>query len=40
MARAVAAVNGSLGIVVSQDGGVTIFSNDNTHGKKLLKLTM
>lgn len=40
MARAVAAVNGSLGIVVSQDGGVTIFSNDNTHGKRLLKLTM
>ena len=40
MARAVAAVNGSLGIVVSQDGGVTIFSNDNKRGKRLLKLTM
>jgi len=40
MARAIAAVNGSLGIVVSQDGGVTIFSNDNKRGKKMLKLTM
>jgi len=40
MASAVATMDGSIGIVISQDGGVTIFSNHDGHDKRLIILTL
>lgn len=40
MANAVASTVGSLGIVVSQDGGVTIFSHHDDHVKRHVLLTL
>jgi hypothetical protein len=40
MANAVASMDDSIGIVISQDGGVTIFSNYDGHEKRLIILTL
>ncbi len=40
MANAVALMEGSIGIVISQDGGVTIFSNHDGHDMRLIILTL
>jgi hypothetical protein len=40
MANAVASMDGSIGIVISQDGGVTIFSNHDGHDKHLIILAI
>lgn len=40
MANAVASMVGSIGIVVSQDGGVTIFSHHDDHVKRHVLLTL
>ena len=40
MANAVATIDGSIGIVISQDGGVTIFSNHEGHVQPLIILTL